>query len=158
MNGAMSGRGHVSSDRSRAGTRRGPGRGRARRPGGFAARPSSPPCSWLAPGVRPRASRSVDHPVRVGGRSLDIEMLVLAGAALRREQPAAMGVLEVAVWEPVALLGLLAGLVLDPEVPLPVLAPAVLVDEPVLSLRGWPVLAPGVTFVVDEPPVLDQCL
>jgi hypothetical protein len=58
--------------------------------------------------------------------------------------------LEVAVRELVMALRLLALLVVDAEVPLRVLAPAVLLDELVLLRGGRLVLAPVVALVQDD--------
>jgi hypothetical protein len=83
-------------------------------------------------GVGSRAGRRVDHAVQVRCGLLDVLVLVLPGAALGGQQAAAMRLLEVAVGELEALLGLFAGLVIDAEVPSGVGSPALVVDEAVL--------------------------
>jgi hypothetical protein len=55
--------------------------------------------------------------VQVGNRELDVAVLALPGTRLRRQQPAPVDVLEVAVRELVAALPALVLLVVEPEMP-----------------------------------------
>ncbi len=81
-----------------------------------------------------------------------------AAEDFRGDQPAAVHVLEVAVRIHVPGLRLLARFVIDAEVPVRVLIPAVGFDELVFLPGRWLVLAPLVQLVAHRPAVLDQIL
>src|SRR5687768_13524612 len=90
-----------------------------------------------------------------GGR-LDVVVLALPCTRLGGQHPTPVDVLEVAVGELVVALGVLRLLVVYPQVPLPVLTVAVLLDEPVLLGRRRLVLAPVVPLVEDDTSLRDQ--
>ena len=79
----------------------------------------------------------VDHVKQTGCGILDVEMLVLARTAFRRQQTAAVDLLEIAVGELVPPLGLLALLIVYAQAPLAVFGVAVPLDERVLLVGGW---------------------
>jgi hypothetical protein len=92
------------------------------------------------------------------GRLLDVEILVLARPALRGEHRTAVHFLEVAVRELVVCLGVGGFVGVDPQVPLSVLVDSVPVNEFVLVVGGWLMLAPVVSLVSYNLPVLDSSI
>ena len=117
----------------------------------------SPPSSSLSPSTCDLAHR-VDHVKQTGCGILDVEMLVLARTAFRRQQTAAVDLLEIAVGELVPLLGLLALLIVYAQAPLAVFGVAVPLDERVLLVGGWAVFAPVIPHVELEPARADKLL
>ena len=146
----------------------GRGRGRDGRPHGVRAphgRPSRPAALRSLPGgvaatrlTALRRGYPLEHAVQVRGGGLDVVVLALRRARLGGQHAAAVHVLEVAVGELVVPLRVLGRLVVDAEMPLAVLAVAVLFDEPVLLRGRRLVLAPIVAFVEDHVPFPDQLL
>src|SRR5258708_304702 len=90
------------------------------------------------------------------GGEFDIVVLVLTGARLDGQNPATMGLVEIAVGKLIVLLGLRLVRIVDAEIPLGVFAVAVRGDKPVLGLRRRLMLAPCVPLVVRRPTLLDQ--
>src|SRR2546423_2619042 len=92
----------------------------------------------------------------MGGGLLDVVVLVLPGANLRREDPTTVDLDEIAVRELVASLAVRGFLVIHAEVPLPVLVDSVLGEELVLLPGRGLMLAPRISLVEDDLPILDQ--
>ena len=116
-------------------------------------RSSRPDRCQRAPACRSDSSM----PWRCGGE-LDVGVVALRGPGLGGQHAAAVHVLEVAVGELVAALGLDPALVVDREVPAPVGGVAVRLDVRVLPGRGRLVLAPIVAVVEDHPALGDELL
>jgi hypothetical protein len=100
----------------------------------------------------------VDHVKQTGCGILDVEMLVLARTAFRRQQTGAVDILEIAVGELVPPLGLLVLLIVYAQAPLAVFGVAVPLDERVLLVGGWAVSAPVIPHVEHEPARADKLL
>src|SRR5215207_5367522 len=92
------------------------------------------------------------------GSVLDVKVFVLSRPAFCGQHSTAMNVLEIAVGELVPSFGILAPLVVDPQVPLPELTVPVAFDELVLLLGGGLMFAPRVPLVYYDVPFLDQLL
>jgi len=88
--------------------------------------------------------------------AFDVIVLVLAGPAFSRQYAAAMQIFEVTVRKLISCLGVGGFSVVDAQVPFPVFSKPMLVDELILFLRGRLVLAPIISLVVNQLPVLDQ--
>ncbi|MCU1333377.1 MAG: hypothetical protein JWM08_2369 [Candidatus Angelobacter sp.] len=98
------------------------------------------------------------HPVQVRRSAFNVVVLVLAGPAFCRQQATAMNIFEVAVRKLVSCLRVDGFGVVDAQVPLLVFTKPVLADEFVLFFRGWLVLTPGISRVVNKSPVPNQLL
>src|SRR5882724_695853 len=102
------------------------------------------------------AVNRLHHPVQVRRRVLDVQVLVLARPALRREHRTAVDLVEVAVWKLVMALRIRGRRVVDSQVPSAELGRPVLLDELVLLLGGRLMLAPRITLIRHELAVVDQ--
>src|ERR1700730_4573851 len=91
--------------------------------------------------------------MQVSHREFDVVVLALSGTGFRRQQPATVDVLKVAVRELVAALPVLVHLVVNPEMPPCILGDPVPLDVVVLLPGRGLVLAPCVT-VINYVPVL----
>src|SRR5688500_308605 len=89
----------------------------------------------------------VNHAVQIRGGFLDIEILVLACPAFRRDDTAAVDLFEISIRELVSSLGFLVLLVVDPQMPLAVFFIPMLADKLVLFVGSWLMFAPVVPFV-----------
>src|ERR1700686_2726193 len=98
---------------------------------------------------------SINHSVYVSGCILYIKILVLSRPAFGRQNCATMHFYEVAVGKFISAFSVFILLVVNPQVPLTVLIKSVLTDEIVLFLSGRLILAPGISFVGDEFPLVD---
>jgi hypothetical protein len=99
---------------------------------------------------------SINHSVQVSGCIFDIKILVLSGSALGRQNCATMHLYEVAVGKFISAFSVFILLVVNPQVPLAILIKSVLTDEIALLLSGRLIFAPGISFVGDEFPLVDQ--
>src|ERR1700722_1019827 len=89
--------------------------------------------------------------MQVGCGILDVDMLILAGAAFRRQHATAVDVMEIAIGELIPPLGMFALLFVEAQIPFAVFAIAMLIDELVLIVGSRLVLAPVVPLVEHEP-------
>src|SRR6266851_5614884 len=103
--------------------------------------------SGFSSGGHGRLHQLVEHVVQVSRRDLDVGVLSLRGPHLRGDDSAPIRVLEVAVGKLVPGLVVLGVLVVDTQIPPPVLTKSMLLDELVLLLGGRLVLAPVVPDV-----------
>ena len=103
-------------------------------------------------------SQFLNHAMQMCGRTLNIKVLVLSGAALRGKQGTAVHLLEISVRKFVMFLGIFGFVVVDSPMPLPILAEAASVDKLVFFLSGWLVPAPCVCFVYYDFSFADELL
>jgi hypothetical protein len=94
--------------------------------------------------------RGIDHFVQPGSGLFDIEVFVLTCAAFRRNDSAAVDLLEISVREFVSLFGFLIMLLVDAQMPLGEFAEAVRADEFIFVPRRRLVFAPCIALVGDE--------
>jgi hypothetical protein len=101
---------------------------------------------------------AVDQAVELRCSALDVEVLVLPGPALRRQNPTSVDVLEVPVRESISPFHIFRLLVVDPEMPSCVFLESMRFDERILVSRGRLMLTPCVPLVADHTSLPDAAL
>jgi hypothetical protein len=96
--------------------------------------------------------------MEVVSRVLDVIVLVLARAAFRGEHATAVDFAEIPVGEFVVSLGVIGLLVADSQIPFAVFGKTVKANEGVFLLRGRPMLAPCISLVEYNRPLLMSSL
>src|ERR1700730_11890181 len=89
----------------------------------------------------------VDHSVQVRCGIFDVEMLVLARPAFSGHHSATMDVFEITIREFIPSLGILALLLVDPQMPFRIFLESMRSEEFILGLCRRPMLAPCIPFV-----------
>jgi len=100
----------------------------------------------------------IDHTVQMCSRVFDVKMLVLACPAFCCENPAAVSLFEISVWKLIMSFGILSILVVNCQIPLPIIKEPMLLYELIFLTRRRLVFAPRIPLILYELALVDECL